>query len=191
MAGGKGNPVKMPGGKPKAAAAAPKPVAPNITDKFGLMLLVLVTLFLIANLVVWGKVGADRHGLGVLGTGLFKKTSTEYDNQARQGKILSHAATGTIGLRAGEVDTVVINQGSADGVRVGDVFTPSSPSYNTAQIDFEFCVYHVTPGSCLAHIRTNASLDKANIDSLVAVDTNVSRTWAKQEVRKAVFGLGQ
>lgn len=198
MAGAKGKPAKAPvkGAATKPGAGAPPP-AQAVTDKFGLMLLVLVAILLIANIVVWNSAGVKHAGVTIFGTGMGAAAAADYNQEVPQGQLMSYAASGQIGQRPGQIDTAVINRGSHNGVRVGDVFTLSSAAgFDTAKYFVEFSVYHVDDASCRAHIITNMSLDVASdnasvvrlVDQVKPESTTVRRTWTDQRVRRVVSG---
>jgi hypothetical protein len=194
MAGGKGKPAKLPtkGKGPKPGAGAPPP-GQAVTDKFGLMLLILVAVLLIANLVVWNAASVNRAGISLLGTGMGIPATVEYNSQVPQGKLMSYAASGRIGQRPGQIDTAIIDRGRLDGVRVGDVFVPSQTDFDTQKHFVEFAVYEVDDSSCRAWVITNMSLDQTSDDAetvrvvdRVKTETTVRRNWADQRVRSVV-----
>jgi hypothetical protein len=180
--------------KAPARAAAPAP-APNVSDKFGMLLLVLILLMLIGNLVVWSMAGAKRNGVTVFGTGMGMPTIAEYDSQVTGARVMSYSSTGMLGRLPGSVDTAVINQGSANGVRVGDVFVPATID---AKYFAEFSVTHVSEGSCIATIVTNLDLrqiadDKASgvlVNEIKPESSALNRKWSNQGVRSKIVALG-
>lgn len=184
-----------PAAKEKAPARPAKPAAPSITDKFGVLLLVLVLLMLVGNFVVWGMAGWQRHGVTLFNSGMFSETTAEYDARVPQGRIISYLATGTVGRLPGQIDMAVINRGAADGVRVGDVFTPQSID---GKYFAQFSVTDVSEASCVAVVVTNLLLDQQSNDPAagllvneVKVDsTPLERKAAKQEVRNKLVPLG-
>jgi hypothetical protein len=181
--------------KAPAAARAPKPAAPNITDKFGLLLLVLVLLMLVGNFVVWGMAGWQRNGVTLFNSGMFAETAAEYDARVPQARVISYQSTGIFGRLPGQVDMAVINRGSADGVRVGDVFTPLGLD---GKYFAQFSVTDVAEASCTAVIATNLLLEQDSpagtagllVNEVKPDSTPLERKVKGQEVRNKIVPLG-
>jgi len=192
----KSKPAPSPAAKDKARPAQAAAPAPNVSDKFGVLLLALVAIMLIANVVVWGMAGAKRNGVSLFGTGAFLPTAAEYDAASQQARVMSYASTGFLGREAGDVDSAVINQGRRDGVRVGDVFVPSGLD---PKFFVEFTVIKVGESSSVATIVTNMNLSQITdaqatgvlVNEVKPEATAITRNWAGQKVRSRVSPLAQ
>jgi|GEM_PF-4811930 len=203
---------KLPQGGGRAAkmAAKQKPSQPVQRDKFGLFLLLMVFMALVGCIVVW-----DMNAQGVDAAMIFKPNPEEYRISAQ---VISYQSQSSIGLdradggmgslteMAGEVDVVVLNKGSLDGVRVGDIFRPAqintssgTPFTSSDQAFVEFAVFDAQPTQCRAWIilgrtreaRKEISLDLNSMQTSVPVNSQVTRDRASQTVRNALVRRDQ
>lgn len=168
----------MANGQHQAPVAAPRR---KVNDKFGMLLAILSFVMIIAAMLLW-----DQSAGPVGGSVAFPIKKSEYNNAISDAAILSFVNIGAFETSAGEADGALINKGSADGVRVGDVFTPGN---STQGVHVEFCVQEVYPSYCKAVIlmgrndvnNENYSLD---VDDLNKNYKSVQRVWDDQTVRK-------
>ncbi len=168
--------------KPKLKAKQTKQL-----DKFGLALVVLVILLLIANLLVFNQVG-KRVDAAVFG----KQTQENYDQPGVQASLIAYEARNILGRQPGEVDTILFDKGFRDGVKRGDVFMPQLKLPEGSHI--EFVVDEVYSNQARAWIllgtewddRPFLRLQEEVIAQTIPTGTTLKRRWADQEVRKLV-----
>ena len=188
---------KAPKAKKEPKAKAPKPAKKKPTqvaqtDKFGIALLSLVLIMLIANFMVWDSVGAR-----VDQTLFNRPTNTEYGNRISPNpEVIAYESRGVLAKRRGEVDVVVLNKGARDGVQLGDIFRSESyPSGgDEADVFVEFSVMELNDSFCRAWIilgttwdqRGRLRLTESSIASKIKINTPVKRDWNQQEVRQLV-----
>ena len=172
----------------------PKSNQPAQNDKFGLTLLILTVLMLIANLLIWDAAGSK------VDASMFNKPSiTTYDAEILSApKIIAYESRGVLAKKPGEVDVVVLDKGFRHGVHMGDVFR-SGEDWTTSQDVFvEFSVFEVSDSHARAWIimgttwserRKLRLLESSISDRLKPGQTVVTRKWATQDVRKLVQNI--
>ncbi|MCK6438847.1 MAG: hypothetical protein L6Q71_01440 [Planctomycetes bacterium] len=181
---------------PRKSMKVAKPSQPAQTDKFGIALLSLVLLLLIANIFVWDKAGA-----GVDFTMMNRKTAQEYNLAiSPSAKIVAYESRGVLAKMPGEVDTVLLDKGYRQGVKKGDIFRSEKFLGNNDQF-VEFSVFEVGDSYARAWIilgttwseRGTLRLTESIISNIEGLkpDSTVLRAWESQEVRNIVQKLAE